>query len=112
MLDRAVTAQVDASTTYTTRTQTCTVHTHIHKCAFTSVCPQVCVGSTSLPQVSALYGIQSGQQRAATLADFNSGRVQVLFTTDAFGLGLDYQGVDVVINYKALAPSLAAYVAR
>lgn len=84
-------------------------HSHTYRrCLPTKVCGR----STSLPQVAALYGIQAGQQRAATLADFNRGRVQVLFTTDAFGLGLDYQGVDVVVTFKALAPSLAAYVAR
>jgi superfamily II DNA/RNA helicase len=51
-------------------------------------------------------------ERARVLARFNSGALQVLFTSDAFGLGLDYSCVDVVLPIMSLAASKSAYVAR
>jgi superfamily II DNA/RNA helicase len=65
-----------------------------------------------VPQVGALCGSQQGQQRASTLAKFNRGQLHVLLTSDAFGLGLDYQGVDVVVCLDEAAPTTQAYVAR
>lgn len=63
-------------------------------------------------QVGALYGAQQGQQRGSILSKFNQGQLHVLLTSDAFGLGLDYQGVDVVVCLDEVAPTAQAYVAR
>lgn len=63
-------------------------------------------------QLGVLTGSQNDQQRSKTLGEFNSAALQVLLTSDAFGLGLDYKGVDVVVCLNDPAPSYATYVAR
>jgi superfamily II DNA/RNA helicase len=59
-----------------------------------------------------LHGEQKGQQRAAALAQFNIGKLHALVTSDAFGLGIDYQGVEMVLCLDEAAPTAQAYVAR
>jgi superfamily II DNA/RNA helicase len=59
-----------------------------------------------------LHGEQKGQHRAAALAKFNIGKLNALVTSDAFGLGIDYQGVDVVLCLDEAARTAQAYVAR
>lgn len=63
-------------------------------------------------QVDALFGEQGGQKRAHVLERFNRGHLDALVTTDAFGLGLDYKDVDVVMPLASLAPATHAYIAR
>lgn len=63
-------------------------------------------------QVAALYGDQPGRGRARVLSQFNRGELHALATSDAFGLGLDYKDVDVVLCLDDAAPTAQAYVAR
>lgn len=63
-------------------------------------------------KVAALYGDQPGHTRARVLSQFNQGELHALATSDAFGLGLDYKEVDVVLCLDEAAPTAQAYVAR
>ncbi len=47
-----------------------------------------------------LHGDVSQRQREQTLAQFRSGRFQVLVATDVAARGLDISGVDVVVQYR------------
>ena len=51
------------------------------------------------------------QERAQTVADFQSGRVRLLLTNDAAGRGLDVSDVGWVFHYD-LPPSAALYIHR
>lgn len=68
----------------------------------------------SLPygQVPYLHGDLQPAQRGLLLQKFNGGQQQVLLASDAFGLGLDFQGVDVVLQVEFLAASIRQYVHR
>lgn len=81
-------------------------------CHLRPVCVCVRVWVPALLQVAALYGDQPGHGRARVLAQFNQGELHALATSDAFGLGLDYKDVDVVLCLDDAAPTAQAYVAR
>eukprot|EP00879_Flechtneria_rotunda_P017068 GHRR01017875.1.p1 GENE.GHRR01017875.1~~GHRR01017875.1.p1 ORF type:complete len:545 (+),score=177.44 GHRR01017875.1:384-2018(+) len=63
-------------------------------------------------QVFHTHGNHPANWRMNTLRKFNNGEVRVLVVTDAFSQGLDFKDVDVVIQAKALAPSLKNYAHR
>lgn len=49
-------------------------------------------------QLGALHSGLEPQQKSNLLRRFNSGKLRALLLTDAFGLGLDFQEVDVVLS--------------
>lgn len=58
-----------------------------------------------------LHGDVGQRQRESTLAQFRSGRFQVLVATDVAARGLDISGVDVVVQYRVPRDS-DAYIHR
>jgi superfamily II DNA/RNA helicase len=49
-----------------------------------------------------LHSAVEPQEKAALLRRFNSGQLRALLLTDAYGLGLDFKDVDVVLGVSCL----------
>jgi hypothetical protein len=49
-------------------------------------------------QMGCLHSAVEPQEKAALLRRFNSGQLRALLLTDAYGLGLDFKDVDVVLG--------------
>lgn len=63
------------------------------------------------PRVAALHAGLSPARRAKVVARFRRGEVWVLVTTDVLARGIDFRGVNGVVNYD-VPQSAAAYVHR
>ena len=50
-------------------------------------------------RVAALHGERSQEEREAAVADFRSGKAQVLVATDVAGRGLHIKALPFVVNY-------------
>ncbi|KAG5184639.1 P-loop containing nucleoside triphosphate hydrolase protein [Tribonema minus] len=61
--------------------------------------------------VDAIHADRTPEQRAKVIAKFRSGDLWVLICTDLMGRGIDFKGVNMVINYD-LPQSAVAYVHR
>ncbi|WIA16185.1 hypothetical protein OEZ85_012898 [Tetradesmus obliquus] len=63
-------------------------------------------------ELGALHSGLEPQQKANLLRRFNSGKLRALLLTDAFGLGLDFQEVDVVLSVESLPAGQQQYIRR
>jgi ATP-dependent RNA helicase DDX52/ROK1 len=70
--------------------------------------PAVAGGSS---RIAALHADLSDKQRDETMARFRKGEVWVLITTDLLARGVDFRGVNGVVNYD-IPTSSAAYIHR
>ena len=61
--------------------------------------------------VDVIHSDRSELQRDATVKSFRSGRVWVLICTELMGRGIDFKGVNLVINYD-FPPSVFSYIHR
>merc|ERR1712243_172172 len=61
--------------------------------------------------VDVIHSERSEQQRENTVRAFRSGGVWVLICTELLGRGIDFKGVNLVINYD-FPPSAVSYIHR
>merc|ERR1711974_442889 len=61
--------------------------------------------------VDVIHSDRSEQQRDRTVRAFRSGQVWVLICTELLGRGIDFKGVNLVINYD-FPPSTVSYIHR
>lgn len=61
--------------------------------------------------VDCIHSDQSDAARAAAIANFRSGATWVLIATDLLGRGMDFPGVNTVVNYDCPS-STTEYVHR
>merc|ERR1712096_574459 len=62
-------------------------------------------------QVDVIHSERSEQQRENTVRAFRSGGIWVLICTELMGRGIDFKGVNLVINYD-FPPSAVSYIHR
>jgi len=68
-------------------------------------------GSNNSLHVDAIHSEKSELQRDRTVRAFRSGQVWVLICTELLGRGIDFKGVNLVINYD-FPPSTVSYIHR
>ena len=68
-------------------------------------------GSDNSLHVDAIHSEKSELQRDRAVRAFRSGQVWVLICTELMGRGIDFKGVNLVINYD-FPPSTVSYIHR
>ena len=68
-------------------------------------------GTKNSLHVDAIHSEKSELQRDRTVRAFRSGQVWVLICTELLGRGIDFKGVNLVVNYD-FPPSTVSYIHR
>ena len=69
------------------------------------------IPSSGTPRVASLHSSLSTPAREKIMQDFRLGKIWILITTDLLSRGIDFRGVNVVINYD-IPTTVASYVHR
>lgn len=73
-------------------------------------CVQCTIGCSGI-NVDVIHADRSPEQRDAVIRNFRLGKVWVLLSTDLLARGVDFKGVNMVVNYD-FPPSAVSYIHR